>query len=63
MHSFQQGKKLPQFNITYHNNRIKQHHTVEYFGCCLDANLIEESIAMKSLRKFSTKLQFLHSQN
>ena len=35
----------------------------EYLGCYLDANLREEPIAMKSLRKISTKLQFLHSQN
>ena len=58
-----QGKKLPEFSTTYHNNRIKQHHTVEYFSCNLDANLSEESVAMKPLRKVSTKLQFLHSQN
>ena len=33
----------------------------EYLGCYLDANI--ESIVMKPLRKISTKLQFLHSQN
>ena len=36
---------------------------VEYLGCCLDANLSGESMAMKSLRKIKTKLQFLHRQN
>ena len=34
---------------------------VEYPGCYLDANI--QFIVMKSLRKISTKLQFLHSQN
>ena len=33
----------------------------EYLGCYLDANI--ESIVMTSLKKISTKLQFLHSQN
>ena len=32
---------------------------VEYLGCCLDTNLSEESMVMKSLRKINTKLQFL----
>ena len=36
---------------------------VEYPGCCLDANLSGESMAMKSLKKIDTKLQFLHNQN
>ena len=36
---------------------------LEYFGCCLDANLSRESMAMKSLRKINTKLRFLYRQN
>ena len=36
---------------------------VEYLGCCLDANLSGESMAMKSFRKINTKLQFLYRQN
>ena len=36
---------------------------VEYLGCCLDANLSGESMAMKSLRKINTELQFLYTQN
>ena len=36
---------------------------VEYLGCCLDANLSGESIAMKSLRKITAKLHFLYKQN
>ena len=36
---------------------------VEYLGSCLDANLSVESMAMKSLRKINTKLQFLCRQN
>ena len=33
---------------------------VEYLVCCLDANLSGESMAMKCLRKISTKFQFLY---
>ena len=36
---------------------------VEYDCCCLDANLIGEFRAMKSLRKINTNLQFLYRQN
>ena len=28
MHSFQQGKNLTEINTVYHNNKIKQYHTV-----------------------------------
>ena len=56
-------KNLLELNITYNNNRIKQYGIAEYLGCCLDANLTGESMAMKSLRKINTKLQFLYRQN
>ena len=36
---FSNDKNLPEVNITYDNNRIKQYHMVEYLVCCLDANL------------------------
>ena len=36
---------------------------IEYLDCCLDTNLREESMTMKSLRKTDTKLQFLYRQN
>ena len=36
---------------------------IEYLGCRLGPNLSRESMAMKSLRKFNTKLQFLYRQN
>ena len=36
---------------------------VEYDCCCLDANLTGKSMAMKSLRKINTNLQFLDRQN
>ena len=39
---FIRDKNLPELNITYNNNRIKQYRIVEYFGCCLDANLSVE---------------------
>ena len=60
---FSRDKNLPELNIAYNNNRIKQYHTVEYLGCCLDANLSGESMAIKSIRKITTKLQFLYRQN
>ena len=31
---FSRDKNLPELNITYNNNRIKQHRMVEYLGCC-----------------------------
>ena len=55
---FSGDKNLPELNITYNNNRIKQYRLVEYLGCCLDANLSGES-----LRNINTKLQFLYRQN
>ena len=60
---FSRDKNLLEVNITYNNNGIKQHRMVEYLGCCLDANLSGELMAMKSLRKINTKLQFLCRQN
>ena len=63
MHYFQQGKNLPEIKTTYHNNRVKQHHMVKYHSKERIHNLSEESIAMKSLRKISTELQLLHSQD
>ena len=48
--SFSVSKKnLPELNITYNNNRIKQFQVVEYLCCYLDANLSGESMAMKPL--------------
>ena len=35
---------------------------VEYLSCSLEANLSEESMAMKLYRKINTKLQSLHRQ-
>ena len=59
---FRSDKNLPEVNITYNNIRIKQYRLVEYLGF-LDANLIGDSMAMKSLRKTNKKLQFLYRQN
>ena len=59
MYSFQYGKKLTnllELNVTYDNNRIKQYHMVEDLGCCFDAYLSGESMAMKSFRKINTVL-------
>ena len=60
---FSKEEKLPTLNITYDNNRIKPFHIVEYLDCCVDANLCKEPMAMKSLKKISAKLHFLHRQN
>ena len=54
---------VPELNITYNNNRIKQNCMVEYLGCCLEANLNGESTAIKSLWTINTKLQFLKRQD
>ena len=56
---FQFASKLLDFNMTYNNNRTEQNHQLEY----LEANVSGESMAIKSLRTFSTNLQFLHRQN
>ena len=53
---FSRDKNLPELNITYNNDRIKQYRMVECLGCCLDANLSGESMTMKSFRKTNTKL-------
>ena len=53
MHSFQQGKNLPVFAITFYNNKIKQYRMAENLGCSFNANLIEESMALKFLRKIN----------
>ena len=55
--------QIPELNITYNNNRIKQYRMLEYLGGCLDVNLSGESMGMKSLRKINTELQFLYRQN
>ena len=60
---FLKDKNLSEVNKTYDNNRIKQYRVVEYLGCCLDANVSGESIAIKSFRKINTKLQFLYRKN
>ena len=48
-------KKLPELNIIYSNNRIRQFH-IEFLGCYLDPNLSGESMAMKFLQKINAKL-------
>ena len=46
---FSRGKNLPQLNITYNNNGIKQYRMIEYPACCLDPSLSGKSMAIKSL--------------
>ena len=45
------SKNLSEPNITYNSNKIKQHNMVQYFGRCLDANLSEEFMTLKSFRR------------
>ena len=56
---FSVEKDLPELNVAYDNNRIKQSHIAEYFGCYLDTNLSGESMAIKFLKKINTNLEFL----
>ena len=60
---FSKEINLPELNITYNNNRIKQFHIVEYLGCYLEVSLGGEGLAIKSLKKISAKLQILYRQN
>ena len=38
---------------------LKQHKTVEYFGCYLDSDLKGESMARRIIKKINTKLNLL----
>ena len=58
MLSFSKEKYRLDLNIIFDNNRTKQFHIVEL----MDANLSGESMAIKSLKKISTKLEFLCRQ-
>ena len=60
---FSKEKNLPELNIIYDNNKIKQFHIAEYLRCYLDAKLNGESMSMKSLKKIDAELQFLYRQN
>lgn len=55
---FSKEKYRLELNIIFDNNRTKQFHIVEL----MDANLSGESMAIKSLKKISTKLEFLWRQ-
>lgn len=62
MHSFQLGKiAVLGLNITFNNNRIKQFQ-IEYLGCCLNANLSEKSMKIKSHKKINGQFQFICGQ-
>ena len=58
MLSFSKEKYRLDLNIIFDNNRTKQFHIVELMG----ANLSGESMAIKSLKEISTKLEFLCRQ-
>ena len=60
---FSRNKNIPELKTTYNNDKIKQYCMVEYLCCRLDANVTGKSMAMKSLSKINTKLQFLCRQN
>ena len=57
MHSFQLGKNLTELNIKYNSNRIKQFHVVEYLGCCIDINLSDKFMAVKSLKETMMQIE------
>ena len=54
---FSRMKSPPKLNI-YEDYSLKQHNTVEYFGCYLDSNLNGESMARRVFKKIKTKLNF-----
>ena len=56
-------QNLPQLNITYNFNRVKQFYVEECLGSYLVANLSGESMGMKTFKKINRKLQFLYRQN
>ena len=51
---FSREKNLFELNLIYNNNRIKQYGMVE--------DLVGWRMAMKSLRKINTKLQFFYNK-
>ena len=55
---------LPEFNMTYDNDGIKQYRKVEQLGCCHGVNLNEESMAIKnSLKKINTQSYSSYKDN
>ena len=59
---FSRIKSLPKLSMSYGDYALKQHNTVEYFGCYLDSNPNGESVACKGLKKINRKLNFLWRQ-
>lgn len=57
---FSKATRLSKLNISYEYLIIKQYHTVEYLGYCLDSNPSGESMPKKFLKKVHAKVRFLH---
>ena len=60
---FTKKKNQRGLNISYNGNIIKEHSSVEYLGCILDANFTGELMAIKVLKKVNSKLSFLYRQS
>ena len=60
---FSKTRGLGEINITFTGHSIKQHETVEYFGCQLDSKLSGEAMASKVLKQVNAKLKFLYHQS
>ena len=48
---FSKTRGLKEINISFAGHSIKQHETVEYFGCQLDSKLSGEAMDFKSPKK------------
>ena len=60
---FSKAKGLREIIISFAGHSIKQHETVEYFGCQLYFKLNGEAMASKVRKKISAKLKFLYRQS
>ena len=60
---FSRTRGLKEINISFAGYSIKQHETVEYFGCQLDFKFSGEAMASKVLKNINTKLKFLYRQS
>ena len=59
---FSKTKSLKEINISFVGHTIKQHETVEYFGCQLDSKLSGKAMASKVLKNAILKFQYRQSR-
>ena len=60
---FSQARGLMEIDIPFAGHSIKQHETIAYFRCQLDAKLSGKAMASKVLKKINAKLKFLYRQS